>query len=225
MRTRKIEKFLDSNGKEHTNVVWFGSSGKLKTNTESQYFEINDDSSAVSGEIDVENLVVGQKYEITVNNIEIGKKIAVYFDYEFPEVKLFYNDGNNLPQTITGYLTQIPSKIYYVGNSPCKITIIFNDVSEIVYTNNFDDKRVGIKNSLVQKLSTLQNELWFDYLFGMPITNKAKSKLTIDSFIISTIDQEPNIKSIKKFDSKIENKHYFCDMIVETDFGDLEITV
>ena len=29
MRTRKIQNFIDSQGNNHRNVIWFGSSGKL----------------------------------------------------------------------------------------------------------------------------------------------------------------------------------------------------
>ena len=129
MRTRKIQNFIDSQGNNHRNVIWFGSSGKL------------------------------------------------------PDVQ-----------------------IINVGDS-------------------FDDNQNAVRDSLIQKLSVLKNELWFNYQFGMPIEQKERSKLAIDSYIITAVEGQEGYRSIKSFVSKVENKNYTCDMTIETIYGDIQLKI
>ena len=92
-------------------------------------------------------------------------------------------------------------------------------------TNNFANDNNAISQLLTQKLSILKGELWDNISYGLPLLEKQKSKYVFDSFIISTIEQNKNIIKIVEFNYKIYNNEYFANMIISTDFGDLELSI
>ena len=91
--------------------------------------------------------------------------------------------------------------------------------------DNFGEDEIAIKDLLIQQLSVLKNELWYDIMYGMPLLNKQKSKLSIDSFVIATINTNKNVREILEFKSQIINKHYSCYVKVNTNFGEIEINM
>lgn len=91
--------------------------------------------------------------------------------------------------------------------------------------DNFSENKEAIADLLNQELSVLKNELWYNYNFGLPIFEKQKSKITIDSSIISIVQSHKEVTNINYFKSFIQDKKYFCDMIINTIYGDINITL
>ena len=91
--------------------------------------------------------------------------------------------------------------------------------------DNFSDKQQSVVDSLTQRLSVLKKELWYDYNYGMPLLEKQKSKLSLDSFIGTTILSHPDVRSIISFNSKVVNKKYMCDIKILSTFGEININL
>lgn len=88
---------------------------------------------------------------------------------------------------------------------------------------NYANKAEGVANSLKQRLSVLKKELWYDYEYGMPLTDKIKDKVVIDTYIAEIILKHPDVISIEGFESKQEGHSYTCYFIVNTIYGQVEL--
>lgn len=91
--------------------------------------------------------------------------------------------------------------------------------------DNFSEKLQGLSDSLTQRLSILLGELWYNVSYGIPLFKKQKSKLSMDSFVIKTILNHPDVKEISEFESQIVDRHYSCDMKILSVYGDLELNI
>ena len=91
--------------------------------------------------------------------------------------------------------------------------------------DNFSNKLQGLSDSLTQRLSILLGELWYNVNYGIPLMKKQKSKLTMDSFVIKTILNHPEVREISEFKSQIVDRHYSCDMKIISIYGDLQLTI
>lgn len=91
--------------------------------------------------------------------------------------------------------------------------------------NNFASDLDAVVQSLTQKLSTLKNELWYNYLYGMPLFEKVKTKAVIDAYVSSVISSDENITSVTSFESSIVNNKYTCKMKLETVFGQISVNL
>lgn len=90
---------------------------------------------------------------------------------------------------------------------------------------NYSTEQEGVKDSLTQRLSVIKGELWYNLNAGIPLLDKNSSDVVYDSYISSTIMKHPMVLSIKKFVSVVENHKYRCSIIVETVYGDIEMTI
>lgn len=88
---------------------------------------------------------------------------------------------------------------------------------------SFDDNLAGVINSLTQRLSVLKNELWYNYSYRMPLIDKNKSKAKINTFILSTIHECPDVVDVLAFKSDIINHDYSCSIQVLTRYGEAVI--
>jgi len=83
----------------------------------------------------------------------------------------------------------------------------------------------GTTSSLNQRLSVLKGELWNDIEYGLPLTDKVRTKMEMDLFIIQAILSHENVVDIKNFESKLEKMHYSCNMKIVTIYGDLDMSL
>lgn len=91
--------------------------------------------------------------------------------------------------------------------------------SKFVPQANYADKQEAIALILKQKLSVIENELWYQMNFGMPLMSKQKSKGIIDSYVISIISKQQDIVDILEFNSSLDKTIYKCNFRVLTKYG------
>lgn len=101
-----------------------------------------------------------------------------------------------------------------------------NEIAKPTFdTGNYAYTSEGVANSLVERLSVLKHELWYDYNNGMPIVDKTKSKAIIDAYVIQTILEHPDVLSIEGFESRKEQHSYTCYFVVNTIYGQVELGI
>lgn len=92
--------------------------------------------------------------------------------------------------------------------------------------DNYAERQEGVAMSLIQRLSVLKGELWYQINNGMPLLEKVRSKEIIDSYIISAVLNHPDCNSFSSFNSSVENKHdYHCTFKVNTIYGEVELSI
>lgn len=91
--------------------------------------------------------------------------------------------------------------------------------------DNYAEKEEAVINSLRQRLSVIKHELWYDYNNGMPLTDKVRSKATIDAYIAQTVLKHPDVIDIEGFESEQIKNDYSCYMIVDTIYGQIEFGI
>lgn len=212
--------YINDVTKEHT-IVWFGSYG---LNVLAPYQKIK----LTTNETTIQNTCKRQQYNLIFNNINNTT------------IKL-YDVNNNVIDNYTttkigqhnliGSLDEELSKIEinaedYDGDI---ILILEQYGTAKLYDNaqhnNFSKEQYAVSDSLNQSLSVIKNELWYNYNFGIPLESQNKTKLNIDIFIIDTINSNSDVKNIIEFNSIVDKGHYSCDMIVDTVFGKVEMTI
>lgn len=91
--------------------------------------------------------------------------------------------------------------------------------------DNFASGAEMVRDSLIQRLSVIRHELWYDYQFGMPLVDSDLAQVQIDSFVMQTITNHQDVIAISKFKSKVEGHNYSCDVEFSTKFGDIKISL
>ena len=91
--------------------------------------------------------------------------------------------------------------------------------------DNFSTDAEAVKDDLTQKLSIIQNELWYDIYFGLPLLEKINSKANMDSELIEIVMSQEGVKSVKEFSSMFINHNYSANLKIETNFGEIFMTI
>ena len=91
--------------------------------------------------------------------------------------------------------------------------------------DNFASENDMVRDSLIQRLSVIRHELWYNYQYGMPLVDNDTSKVTIDTFVMSTIQQHQDVIEITSFTSFIDKYDYHCDVKFTTRFGNVVIVL
>ena len=81
---------------------------------------------------------------------------------------------------------------------------------------NFVENEKAVAQSLKQKLSVIQGELWYHINYGLPLCNKVKSKGVLDAVILGILEDHPSVKKIINFKSSIINHKYTFTFTVNT---------
>ena len=81
---------------------------------------------------------------------------------------------------------------------------------------NFVENEEAVAQSLKQKLSVIQGELWYHINYGLPLYNKVKSKGVLDAVILGILEDHPSVKKIINFKSSIVNHKYTFTFTVNT---------
>lgn len=104
-----------------------------------------------------------------------------------------------------------------VTNSDGSKTIVWfgsigkKDNGDAIKAENYVDKQEGLAASLTQRLSIIKGELVMsDPNYGLPLLDKV-DKTIMDSVVIDIILTHPDVKSIMKFTSVVEDSIYKID--------------
>ena len=81
---------------------------------------------------------------------------------------------------------------------------------------NFVENEKAVAQSLKQKLSVIQGELWYHINYGLPLYNRVKSKGVLDAVILGILEDHPSVKKIINFKSSIVNHKYTFTFTVNT---------
>lgn len=98
----------------------------------------------------------------------------------------------------------------------------FNDNNK---HDNYGSEQEGVYYSLLQRLSVLKYELWYDYNNGMPVVDKNRDKAIIDAYIIKTILAHPDVLDIENFSSSVTGHKYECSVKVVSKYGSIDLTL
>lgn len=90
---------------------------------------------------------------------------------------------------------------------------------------NFSTEQIGVRDSLVQRLSVLKGELWYRVNYGIPLFDKVHSKTLIDTQVASVVTSHEDVIRIEKFESSLYNHKYSCNMTIVTVFGNLDLEI
>ena len=91
--------------------------------------------------------------------------------------------------------------------------------------SNFSAGLQAIADDLTQKLSVMKGELWHKISFGLPLLDKVKSKALIDSAVAEIVMKQDNVTGIAKFSSTIYQKEYHAEIQVQTNFGEISVSI
>lgn len=89
--------------------------------------------------------------------------------------------------------------------------------------NSYADGLEGISQSLNQRLSLIQGELYHFMNSGFPLIDKSCNKQMCDAYLINTILNHRDVISIKELTSQIVNHNYNATIKVLTKYGDLTL--
>ena len=104
-----------------------------------------------------------------------------------------------------------------------------DDTAKFVNPNdkhdNFSSENTMVRDCLIQRLSVIQHELWYNYLYGMPLVDEDIAKVTIDTFVMKTIQEHQDVLEITSFSSWLNEHDYHCDVKFTTKFGNTGLSL
>ena len=90
--------------------------------------------------------------------------------------------------------------------------------------DNFSSENTMVRDCLIQRLSVIQHELWYNYQYGMPLVDEDTVKVTIDNFVMKTIQEHQDVLEITSFTSNLDKHNYHCDVQFTTKFGNTSLS-
>lgn len=91
--------------------------------------------------------------------------------------------------------------------------------------DNFSSENTMVRDCLIQRLSVIQHELWYNYQYGMPLVDEDTAKVTIDNFVMKTIQEYQDVLEITSFTSNLDKHNYHCDVQFTTKFGNTSLSL
>lgn len=91
--------------------------------------------------------------------------------------------------------------------------------------DNFSSENTMVRDCLIQRLSVIQHELWYNYRYGMPLVDDDTAKVTIDTFVMKTIQEHQDVLEITSFSSNLDKHDYHCDVQFTTKFGNTSLSL
>ena len=132
---------------------------------------------------------------------------------------IILNEENNFFSTHTKHISTDEDLVSNIIIPFKKFAVVDKFEGELI-NGNYSIKQRGVADNLIQWLSVLKNELWWQINYGLPILEKHKNKSIIDSVIINIVLSNRDVKNIIRFESKVENHIYKFSMIVDTVFDE-----
>lgn len=94
-----------------------------------------------------------------------------------------------------------------------------------ISAQNFSEGPDATKDSLTQRLKILRGELWYAITYGIPLTEKIKSKVAIDSHVLSVVSSHIDVLEVIKFESSMVGTKYTSTFTARTTFGNILLTI
>ena len=92
--------------------------------------------------------------------------------------------------------------------------------------DNISTEQEGVADSLTQRLSVIEGELWYSITEGLPLLNKVKSKVELDATITEINFGHSDVLEISTLESQINDKReYSAKITVETSYGEVTINI
>lgn len=91
--------------------------------------------------------------------------------------------------------------------------------------DNYASEKEAVRDSLMQRLSVIKNELWYDFNYGVPLVDQVRDKSIIDAWIIREISRHPDVNMIIGFESEVVKHEYGCFFIVDTVYGIMKLGI
>lgn len=90
---------------------------------------------------------------------------------------------------------------------------------------SYSTGKQAVVDSLTQRLSVIKGELWYSANYGLPLFEKTKSKIPFDTHISSIISSHPDVTNIVSFKSWVDEKIYKCQIVIDTVYGKVELSL
>lgn len=91
--------------------------------------------------------------------------------------------------------------------------------------DNFSSENAMVRDCLIQRLSVIQHELWYNYQYGMPLVDDSTVKVAVDNFVMKTIQEHQDVLEITSFTSNLDKHNYHCDVQFTTKFGNTSLSL
>lgn len=85
---------------------------------------------------------------------------------------------------------------------------------------NYVEDTDAVVASLIQRLSIIKGELWYQVNYGLPLTDKQTGVNVFDLVIADIISSHPGVASLDKYTSKIAGHTYYYSCQITSIFGD-----
>lgn len=91
--------------------------------------------------------------------------------------------------------------------------------------DNYASEKEAVRDSLMQRLSVIKNELWYDFNYGVPLVDRVRDKAIIDAYLIREISRHPDVNMIKGFESEVVKHEYSCFFVIDTVYGEVKLGI
>lgn len=79
----------------------------------------------------------------------------------------------------------------------------------ITESKNYVGEQQGVVDSLIQRLSVIKGELWYNPTYGLPLVDKIRSKGLMDAAVADIIYNQPDVELINSFTSDIGKSYIY----------------
>ena len=119
-------------------------------------------------------------------------------------------------------LTDITEKDISQSGQFYYVSFIANGTSPnfAIKAPDYVEYQEGIAKSLIQRLSVIKNELWYNINYGFPLLDKVRNKAVFDAYTIKTINAHQEVKKISEFKSSVINRVYEVECKIISIYGD-----
>lgn len=166
---------------------------------------------------------------------EYEKKFVEYYegaedesaDYGYDYCNLETSGGEFLVDSDNKYLAVRTKFIYkYEHDSDGNLVIYKSsnkDEGSRDGVSNYASGREAVSQSLIQRLSLIEGELYHYLTAGYPSFKKANKNI-LDSYTVKVILNHPEVKSISSYQSRVENRIYYLSANIVTIYGELNFS-
>lgn len=167
---------------------------------------------------------------------EYEKKFIEYYegaedeeaDYGYDYSSLKTSDNEFLTDSDDRYLMVRTKSIYKYEHDSDGDLVIYRSSNKVEKdeSGNIDsyaNSREAVSQSLIQRLSLIEGELYHYTTSGFPSFKKANKNI-LDSYVIRVILNHPEVRSISSYQSKVENRIYYMNANIVTIYGELSFS-
>lgn len=149
-------------------------------------------------------------YEITVNDAFFKGYTALPENNQITINNVNYVFKIDSGSAINGTIWTVDTPSTQVGRGSLTTTPVAN------YAENTD----AVVDSLIQRLSIIKGELWYQVNYGLPLTEKQTGINVFDLIIADIISSHPGVASLDKYTSKIIDHTYYYSCQITSIFAD-----